>query len=201
MKPSISLIISLVFAITACSRSGPPETANDNAPVAEPAAKPVVAEPEPAAPRSFADPVVKPGTFSGPIDLKGLDKLPTPTRVATPGYPGSAFRYGVFTDAAQWNAFKGLAGVELGEIDWQSQAVVYAVLDAQTNSLNLEEVVTLRGGTVKVTFEWIGIEPYYVDTTPGIFAVIDRTGVKQIMFEPKNSPDKGATIPLPPNRI
>jgi hypothetical protein len=120
---------------------------------------------------------------AGLIKLGAIALLPDATFVPTPGYPGKGFKLGLFSDQTAFDQFAAAAGVSaFPAIDWSTQAVVYAVLDAQTNQLAFDGWSVDRSGTGTLQFRWIGIEPFYVDETPAVLAVVDRADLHAIDF-------------------
>ncbi len=121
------------------------------------------------------------------IPMRVLERLPSPTRVETPGYPGRGFRVGVFDAMAggadAWTAFSAEASISgFPEIDWQRQIVAYAVFDGQTNDVALHGFST-DGSTGVLAIDWDGIEPHYEDATPAVIAVIDVANLDTLRFE------------------
>lgn len=117
--------------------------------------------------------------FSGLINVAGVKALPSPAFVPTKGYPGHGFHLGVFTDADTFDKFAKAAAISSLDVDWDEQMVVYAVLDAQTNALRFASW-SATGDTGTLTVIWEGIEPYYVDSTPAVLAVVARDSLASI---------------------
>ena len=108
--------------------------------------------------------------------------------VAVDGYPGSGFHFGAFRDAEAYKKFSAATKTApFSNVDWEKQMVVFAVLDAQTNSLDFLYWTVDAKNVATLQFDWIGIEPYYVDATPAVMALVDRASVKTIEFAPKDA--------------
>jgi hypothetical protein len=121
---------------------------------------------------------------SGLIKLGALAKLPaTDHFVAFSGYPGKGFHMGTVRDAATFDAVLKAGGwKDLGPIDWNRQMVVYLILDAQTNALAFKSWTLVGKSKARMTVEWAGIEPFYVDSTPAVIAVVGRGSATLIDF-------------------
>lgn len=170
MNKLLPLTLSaLLFALSsACSRA--PHQITEAAPVAA---------------SSGAAPVAQ--HRSGLIKLGALARLPkTDTFAATPGYPGKGFHMGTIGDAATLDAVIKAGGWKgFGPIDWGRQRVVYLILDAQTNALEFKSF-KVDGSRGTLTVEWSGIEPFYVDATPAVVAVVSRDAIGSIDFAAGN---------------
>lgn len=124
---------------------------------------------------------------AGLIKLGALARLPaSDSFVAYPGYPGKGFHMGVINDATTFDAVVKTGGWKnLKPIDWHREMAVYLILDAQTNALDFAGY-ELDGGKATLRVEWSGIEPFYVDSTPAVIAVVPRantaSGVSSIAF-------------------
>jgi len=172
------------YLVAACSTpTDAPEPTTPPA-VAEPVAKPAE---DPNTPTSSEDaepatPSLPSGTAAhaaGLVPLASVSSLPAGTFVPTPGYPKKGFHLGVFADEASWAAFVAASKVELAKVDFSTQMVVFAVLDAQTNALSFVDLKA-DGDSATFTIEWSMIEPFYGDATPGVFAIVERGALKQI---------------------
>jgi hypothetical protein len=179
---TVSLAISLLFA-AACGGSAasptspsqpPPVADNPDSPADDPAPTPATgpaAYPTGGA-IAFEDALIK---------LPAIDTLPTLAALPTPGYPGRGFHMGVFTDPASWARFSAAADIAgFEDIDWREQMVVYVVLDAQTNLLGFDTFDIADDGTATLNIDWIGIEPFYPDSTPAVLTLVDRDGIDAI---------------------
>lgn len=182
-----STIVALTIISTLSACAGGSGTTADNeqpAPV-EPATAAV-----PNSGGTAAAPARSLAQHDGLIKLGALAKLPAPTFKSTPGYPGKGFHLGAFTDQAAWQEFQALAQLSLPTVDFDSQIVVYAVLDAQTNGLGFDRFSSADGvGTLEIT--WAGIEPFYKDATPGVFAVVTRGDLTRIAVRADGSRELG----------
>ena len=112
------------------------------------------------------------------VKLVGLQALPAHETRPLEGHPDMKFRIGAFTEQAAWDSFVASAQVKTAgfpAIDFGEQAVLFVILDAQTNALGFEKWETAAGGAQgRLTFTWSGIEPLYTDATPAVFAVVER---------------------------
>jgi hypothetical protein len=181
------IALLLCLALAACgsdTRDADDTTPRPDTPVSSEDPEPV-AEP----------PVAGPGAdhWSGLIQLAGVGALPAQQFVGTPGYPGAGFHLGVFRTAAEWQRFAEAAGVTLGPVDWQTQVVAYVVLDAQTNRLDWKGLAQ-TGDTAVLTIDWIGIEPYYPDSTPAVLAVVDAGEPDQLRVELTEDRGQGTVL-------
>jgi hypothetical protein len=121
---------------------------------------------------------------SGLIKLGALAKLPpTDSFVAFSGYPGKGFHMGTVHDAATFEAIIKAGGWKnLGPVDWNRQMVVYLIFDAQTNALTFKSWTVVGKSKARMTVDWDGIEPFYVDSTPAVIAVVPRGTATLIEF-------------------
>ena len=122
-------------------------------------------------------------SFAGLVSLDAARSLPKgTTTLDVRGYPGSKFHYGAFDSQKKWDAFaKHFVAKGKVNIDWNKQAIAFVVLDAQTNALGNVKFAK-RKQTGVISFEWDGIEPYYLNSTPAVLMVIDRAGLKTLEF-------------------
>lgn len=132
---------------------------------------------------------------SGLIKLAALKTIATGTATysAVSGYPGSGFHFGVFSDGQSYTAFATAAGLgSFQNIDWDSQMVVFAILDAQTNDLSFMSWTDNGHGDATLRFDWIGIEPHYTDATPAVLALVSKSSVKTIHYASKGTQPLGS---------
>ena len=134
--------------------------------------------PPPAGPGCFAGPM--PSTvaaghwnFGGLVKLAALKALPAHTVAPVAGYGGGAFHLGVITSNQDWQAFAAAAGIARAPALGCSEMVVFAILDAQTNSLS-PRAVSADGSSLVFNVDWRGIEPFYVDATPAAIHFVAR---------------------------
>ncbi len=123
---------------------------------------------------------------SGLVPLKTIKALPSQSVVTATTMP-----VGVITDARAWAKVKTAAKLALPKVNFNKQMVVYAVLGAQTNSLSFRSW-TVKGNQATLQFHWSGIEPYYFDRTPAVFAIVDRGSIKTVNFVEVGKWRKGA---------
>jgi len=121
--------------------------------------------------------------YTGLGHVQILDALPGGDRTARLHF--SSFHYGVIDDAADWAAIARANGNRAAlpsnaDIDWQTQAVVYVVLADQTNALRFADFTVDDDGAATLSFEWIGIEPFYYDQMPVLFKVVDKDSIEQV---------------------
>ena len=114
--------------------------------------------------------------FGGLVALPAVAALTPHTVVPYSGYPGSSFHLGAFGGDADWQVFAGAALVEDAPSIAGGQAVIFAVFDAQTNTL-APNSVQRRDDTLIYTLDWDGIEPHYATSTPAALVLVDRTGI------------------------
>jgi hypothetical protein len=183
--------LSLLLALTLAACGGDTREANETIPRSDTPVSsddPVGPTPRPSTPQDPAD------HWAGLIKLPGVKALPAHQQyVGTPGYPGSGFHLGVFRNAADWQTFADAAGITLGPVDWDRQVVAYLVLDAQTNKLEWKGLAQ-TGNTAVLTVDWIGIEPYYTDSTPAVLAVLNRAGLDQLRIELTEDHGQGTVL-------
>jgi len=110
------------------------------------------------------------------VPLATMKALPSQKVVRPTSMP-----VGVVTNSRDWAKVSSAAKLKFPAIDWKRQMVVYAVLGAQTNSLSFNKW-SVKGTSATLSLNWSGIEPYYFDRTPAVFAVVNRSGIKTIAF-------------------
>gem|GEM_PF-5542570 len=172
-----ALALSSVVGSAGCARSpsapAAPDSPTDGTPDG-PAGAPADSPPPRATPGAIA-------VLDGLINLAGVGKLPNPVVVAAAGHATDRFHLGVFTGLDQWTAFAAAAGVaDFADVDWTTQMVVYVVLDAQTNELGFKRFELQRDGHATLHIDWLGIEPYYQDSTPAVLALVARGDLDRI---------------------
>jgi hypothetical protein len=182
-----NLALAVSLSIVGCSATKPTQTPIANtAPSTAAAGATAPVDPGPSVVFDHRSGLIK-------VDAVKLLAPGSVTYSSVSGYPGSGFHFGAFRDAASYDAFATAAGVApFADIDWDAQMVVFAVLDAQTNQLSFLDWTTDDQGDASLRFDWIGIEPYYTDSTPAVLALVGKANVKTIHYLPKDSQSLGS---------
>lgn len=123
----------------------------------------------------------QPLAWDGLIHEKSVAKLPNAITTAKPG----KFAMAVIQDEKTFKAFFEAAGVKTRDdwkIDWAKQAVAVVVLQENTNRLRFKGIQIDKDKSATLTFQWDGIEPYYSERNPAVFAAFDKEGVKSVKF-------------------
>jgi hypothetical protein len=147
---------------------------------------------------NMGDPTVVPvqWQFGGLVALPSLPSLPQQHAVVPyAGYPGSAFHLGAFVDDSAWRAFAASALIEGAPAIGAGQAVIFAVLDAQTNALAPARVER-QGAELSFTVAWEGIEPHYATSTPAALVLIDKAGIVGVRVRASMDREIGS-FPMP----
>lgn len=151
------------------------------------------ADPPPSSPSAPGTPATTepPASWSGLIAIAGVSELPAPDVTPLNGYPGSNLYLGSFTSAQSWQAFaasqpRPLDGFD--SIDWSTEMVAYAVIDARTNKLSFAAWDAGAGGAATLTIHWSTIEPFYGEFTPGVFARVPRAGITSFDVRTEDRP-------------
>ena len=173
-----TLPIALLLIFSNCSKEQPAakDTSDPSATTAlsnEPVTSPKKAGVDKAAmPADHVDLLIK---------LDAVKLIPkNATQSKDPGYPNSKTLVGAFTDEKSFRAVADAAkDAKLAALkpDWEHQMIVYTVFTGQTNSLGFK---SFDKGTMSI--EWSGIEPYYADSTPAVFAIVAKDGLKNLNF-------------------
>jgi hypothetical protein len=129
--------------------------------------------------------------FGGLVAIAALDRLPEHTMVPVAGYPGSAFHLGAFVRDADWQAFASEAQIDAPPSIAADQALVFTVLDAQTNSL-APATAARHGDRLLLTVAWDGSEPFYASQTPAALVLVDKTGVATVTVSATSSATIGS---------
>jgi len=132
---------------------------------------------------AVAAPQVSFDSYDGLGRLRILDALPDGDR--TQRLHGAEFHVGVIQSWSDWAAISvadgGGKSLPLdAAIDWDRQAIVYVILAVQSNALRFDSLTVDDGGAATLQFEWIGIEPFYVDNMPVLFKVVDKDRVDSV---------------------
>jgi len=122
-------------------------------------------------------------SFSGLIEDKALPKLEKPAS-ATP-FRGTTFSYGVFSSQKTWSAFSKRAGkpVEKREVDWNTQVVVYVVLQKHSNKLSFQKWEQKSDKTGELLFQWVPIKPFYANSVPAVFHSVSKKDLDKIVIK------------------
>jgi hypothetical protein len=120
------------------------------------------------------------GTWSGLVAETSVATLED--RVETVVF-FSTFSVGIITDAQAYSDFGDAAGNDFpreADVDWQSDLVVYAILEENTNRLAFESWQPPIDGTGTLLIDWSLIEPYYHEAYPALFHTVSREDLAAI---------------------
>ena len=133
--------------------------------------------------------------FGGLVAVAALDELPDHTVIPYAGYPGSAFHLGAFVGDSDWQTFASAAGIAGPPSIAAGQALIFTVLDAQTNTL-APATAERRDDRLLLTVEWGGIEPFYASQTPAALVLVDKVGVATVAVSATSGAPIGS-FPMP----
>ncbi|MEM7456067.1 MAG: arylsulfatase [Planctomycetota bacterium] len=115
------------------------------------------------------------------LKLTAVAKLNPTAQIPVSGVEGHNFHLGAIKQEDEWQAFQAEAELPL-EVDFDSQAVIFVVLDARTNKLEFRDFA-VNGNEGNLKIHWSLIEPDYGDATPAVFAVVEKESLNSIVVE------------------